>query len=45
MIIREIMISDYDKVDNLMQQIHNMHVVNRPDLFVEIKLDKMSITI
>ena len=37
MIIRDININDYDKVDKLMQQIHGIHVVNRPDLYIDME--------
>lgn len=37
MIIRDIKISDYNKIDKLMQQVHTLHVNNRPDLYVEIE--------
>lgn len=37
MIIRDIKINDYNEVDKLMQQIHGIHVVNRPDLYIDMK--------
>lgn len=35
--IRKIKISDYNDVNKLMQQLHSLHVDNRPDLYVEIE--------
>lgn len=35
--IRDMKISDYNYVDKLMQQVHSLHVENRPDLYVEIE--------
>ena len=35
--IRNITISDYNDVDKLMQQVHSLHVKNRPDLYVELE--------
>lgn len=35
--IRKIKISDYNDVNKLMQQLHSLHVENRPDLYVEIE--------
>lgn len=37
MIIRNMEISDYKVVDKLMQQVHGLHVENRPDLYVELE--------
>lgn len=37
MIIRDIKISDYKGIDKLMQQVHSLHVENRPDLYVDIE--------
>ena len=34
--IRNIEISDYDKIDKLIQQVHSLHVDNRPDLFIDM---------
>lgn len=35
--IRDMKISDYNYVDKLMQQVHSLHVENRPDLYVKIE--------
>lgn len=35
--IRDMKISDYNDVDKLMQQVHSLHVENRPDLYVKIE--------
>ena len=37
MIIRKMMIDEYDKIDSLMQQLHQLHFTNRPDLFVDLE--------
>ncbi|MGL5311618.1 MAG: GNAT family N-acetyltransferase [Peptostreptococcaceae bacterium] len=37
MIIREIKINDYNEVDKLMQQVHGIHVLNRPDLYIDME--------
>jgi len=35
--IRDMRLSDYDAVDNLMQQLHKLHVEGRPDLFINLE--------
>lgn len=35
--IRKMELSDYDKVDILMQELHKLHVKERPDLYVELE--------
>lgn len=37
MVIRDIRISDYNEIDKLMKQVHNLHVKNRPDLYVNLE--------
>lgn len=37
MIIRDMEINDYNGIDKLMQQVHSIHVENRPDLYVELE--------
>lgn len=37
LIIRDIKISDYNEIDKLMQQVHNLHVKNRPDLYIDME--------
>lgn len=35
--IRNIEIEDYNAVDNLMQQLHKVHVNGRPDLYTDLE--------
>lgn len=35
--IREMKLADYEKVDVLMQKLHELHVTGRPDLFIEME--------
>ena len=37
MIIRNMEIRDYKIIDKLIQQVHSLHVENRPDLYVELE--------
>lgn len=37
MVIRDIKISDYNEIDKLVQQVHNLHVDNRPDLYEKLE--------
>lgn len=37
MVIRNIEISDYNEIDKLIQQVHRLHVDNRPDLYREVE--------
>lgn len=37
MIIRKMTIDEYDKIDSLMQQLHQLHFTNRPDLFIDLE--------
>lgn len=36
-LIRKIELTDYEKVDLLMQQLHKEHVIGRPDLYVDME--------
>lgn len=35
--IRNMIVQDYNVVDQLMQQLHNIHVKGRPDLYVDLE--------
>lgn len=37
MVIRFMTESDYDAVDRLMKQVHELHVLNRPDLYIPME--------
>lgn len=37
MVIRNIEIIDYNEIDKLIQQVHSLHVDNRPDLYRELE--------
>ena len=37
MFIRNMTLDDYETVDKLMQQLHNLHVEGRPDLYVALE--------
>lgn len=36
LLIRNMTVKDYSEVDQLMQQLHNLHVKGRPDLYVDL---------
>lgn len=36
MIIRDIVVEDFEKVNELMKEVHTIHVKNRPDLYMDI---------
>lgn len=35
--IRDMLLEDYEKVDALMQELHNLHVQGRPDLYIAME--------
>lgn len=35
--IRDIRLDDYNNIDKLMQQVHDLHVENRPDLYKDLE--------
>lgn len=37
MLIRNVKITDFNQVDNLMQQLHKVHVKGRPDLYIDME--------
>ena len=37
MVIRNMEITDYNEIDKLIQQVHSLHVENRPDLYIELE--------
>ncbi|WP_346914549.1 GNAT family N-acetyltransferase [Clostridium sp.] len=34
--VREAIINDYIEINNLVKEVHNLHVKNRPDVYVEV---------